>query len=172
MYWPLWCWKWIYVAFCNVWCVRRTTFTTSWILLLEWDKVLQCTRGTKRKTRGKIPSRIEISENAGAWLPPHHPNSCHPAYQSVGSHFIHFCSLLVQGKAKVGLRDVLSAVCWYLLLEYCTDNRILYGRWIVAGPAGQYLLSRRLLHNIASLHITFHCNPDFALVFFSTPHLS
>ena len=68
--------------------------------------------------------------------------------------------------------DVLSAVCWYLLLEYSTDNRILYGRWIVAGPAGQYLLSRRLLHNIASLHITFHCNPDFALVFISTPHLS
>ena len=52
--------------------------------------------------------------------------------QSVDSHFIHFCSFLVQGKAKVGLRDVLSAVCWYLLLEYCTDNRILYGRWIVA----------------------------------------
>ena len=26
-----------------------------------------------------------------------------------------------------------TQICWYLPLQYCTDNGILYGRWIVAG---------------------------------------
>ena len=55
-------------------------------------------------------------------------------------------------------------LCWYLLLQYCTDNRILYRRQNIVrttdsrGAAAQYMLSRRrLLHNIASSHITLHC---------------
>ena len=72
------------------------------------------------------------------------------------------CSLHT-GKERLGPRDVLSGLVSALAILYgqpnivrTTDSR---------GAAAQYMLSRRrLLHNIASSHITLHCPVDITFL--------